>query len=460
MKDSQNSSMIKIPADKIFDWNMTQKIQVEEPYPSPIYIIPDFKVDNWYRPEISGLDLNRKPRIYTKKNLELSMKNLYRLFELEKEPQEDPNKIEEEQTETAEQEVDIDELIINHSGKNSFNESFLQKRKQVCNKNRQILQNSFDLSANKLNTTVLTQENDSQILEENKSEDESSITRADILYKIDNNKQFYNKRITQSVNKTFESAAQLDNTDLSQIRHPSNPNLKAKRVSPLLPCKELFPKTICNIHLMNKLEKSGEYRSLSNQKILGQIGKSLNDERVIQIFQQATPNQEPDQGNLQPNSVSQIAEYSILRKNKKNDFSDGKWLLVRTSQGQFVYKEVDYEMMARFKIKNKKFESEPFTLQHSEEDPEMALMEEQFLKSISTNLAQIAQSPVLAHEDHFSVSFNETSQAQLKQVQRKTESGEQYKMGMIKEEAVQDKNAKEEDSDSMLEDSEDSMLSN
>ena len=115
---------------------------------------------------------------------------------------------------------------------------------------------------------------------------------------------------------------------------------------------------------------------------------------------------------------------------------------------------VDYEIMARFKIKNLTYESEELDIQTLKPNQEIKTMEEQYINSISHHLVRINQPTILKDCYHKPLNKEFINSYKNSKLRKKSKEMENYKMNKIEEESSQKDN-----SDSLLEESVDSILS-
>jgi hypothetical protein len=162
MESEKSESLLKVPGQKIFQSSFSLKMHMPDPFPGQIIKIPPTEPDRFFRPSINGLDLCDFQSLYVPRNMNLDLRHLYKLFELQPEPK---KLLEETRTDSHQKNKwfmdDLDtkskigpifngvgddedyDLILQYSGKNTFKDHLIRKpqsstgmkKKEVSQKN-------------------------------------------------------------------------------------------------------------------------------------------------------------------------------------------------------------------------------------------------------------------------------------------------------------------------------------
>ena len=352
---SKDRRLLTIPGEKIFASDFSFQTPVPDPYPDGIYLIPPQNKEILYKPMTTGLDVNYSPTIFNDPSLNIEIKDLYSLFELEKRA-----KIQEKNSD--------DKIILHFSGKKMFKKenaekmarkfdlSYSRKKKRgegaVGNNAHVPSIMGIDGEMGTEQTTGMTREDR---FEERKA-------RLDVLYTEEMNKTYYKSQLMWDIENSFQEVADRDKTGW---KHPSNKKMRAKRVWKLEPCAELMGQSVCGLNLTNKFNKAKHSSVFADQNIIGRVTKGEHQQKLFQVFgkqseevlgpQNGESNSEEGNGESgNKETATELQKYEIqkefvvLKKEYELPRVTRDWLLLMNeNESKIQVKPIDFSLIVR-----------------------------------------------------------------------------------------------------------------
>ena len=365
---SKDRRLLTIPGEKIFASDFSFQTPVPDPYPDGIYLIPPQNKEILYKPMTTGLDVNYSPTIFNDPSLNIEIKDLYSLFELEKRA-----KIQEKNSD--------DKIILHFSGKKIFKKENAEKmaRKFDLSHSRKKTKGVGKVGSNTHVPSIMgiegDLENQQKTLLTREDRFEERKARLDVLYTEEMNKTYYKSQLMWDIENSFQEAADRDRTGW---KHPNNKKMRAKKVWKLEPCAELMGQSVCGLNLTNKFNKSKHSNVFADQNIIGRVTKGEHQQKLFQVFSKQSEeilgpkNEESnsEEANEESNNEETATErqkyeiqkeFVVLKKKYELTKVTRDWLLLMNEdQSKIQVKPVDFSLIVR--NVQKKVESQSLNL--------------------------------------------------------------------------------------------------